>query len=279
METLSDQTETVLTNNQINRSIIVLSFLQWQSSNAIKTATLTLAHLIVVKRIVDGDVAFPSYGHRHEDGSGDRHLVERVEEVREEDDMQLRGHVEVLPVKSDKERDGNCNYVRAYATMTETLKFPIGKVKWINKAVSRPQKTSHTTDRPDALEDGTEQVRWVEAREAHEEKVERIPHLFTRYDDGGNRVAHDPQDGERRLQEGSVEDPSPTILCGCGGIKWSWLVGKLLSHLQFLTSLSWRALRTCISMRKNAPKSDAIFWGMYTVHWIPTKSHSQFCVG
>ena len=73
--------------------------------------------------------------------------------------MQLRGHVEVLPVKSDKERDGNCNYVRAYATMTETLKFPIGKVKWINKAVSRPQKTSHTTDRPDALEDGTEQVR------------------------------------------------------------------------------------------------------------------------
>ena len=64
---------------------------------------LTLAHLIVVKRVVDGDVAFPSYSHRHEDGPGDRHLVERVEEVREEDDMQLRSHVEVLPVKSDRQ--------------------------------------------------------------------------------------------------------------------------------------------------------------------------------
>ena len=49
---------------------------------------------------------------------------------------------------------------------------------------------------PDALEDGTEEVRRVEAGEAHEEKVERIPHLFPRYDDGGDRVAHDAQHSE-----------------------------------------------------------------------------------
>ena len=93
-------------------------------------STSTLAHLIVVKRIVDSDVAFPSYGHRHEDRSGDRHLVERVEEVREEDDMQLRGHVEVLPVKTEQEREGKCNYVH-YTTMTDTftLQCPMGKVK------------------------------------------------------------------------------------------------------------------------------------------------------
>ena len=68
----------------------------------IMTVTPTSAHLVVVERVVDGDVALPGDGHRHEDGAGDGHLVERVEQVREEDDVQLRGHVEVLPVKEDR---------------------------------------------------------------------------------------------------------------------------------------------------------------------------------
>ena len=45
---------------------------------------------------------------------------------------------------------------------------------------------------PDALEDGAEQVGGVEAREADEEQVERVPHLLPRDDDRGDRVAHDP---------------------------------------------------------------------------------------
>ena len=54
---------------------------------------------------------------------------------------------------------------------------------------------------PDALEDGAEQVGGVEAREADEEQVERVPHLLPRDDDRRDRVAHNPEDGERRLQE------------------------------------------------------------------------------
>lgn len=60
-----------------------------------------LAHLVVVQRVVHRDVPLPGDGHRHEDGARDCHLVERVEQVWEQHDVQVRSHAEVLPVVVD----------------------------------------------------------------------------------------------------------------------------------------------------------------------------------
>ena len=42
------------------------------------------------------DVTLPRDGHGHEDGAGDGDLVEGVQQVREQDDVRVRGKVEVL---------------------------------------------------------------------------------------------------------------------------------------------------------------------------------------
>ena len=81
--------------------------------------------------------------------------------------------------------------------MNHPIYNPPKSVKIMNYILN----ASNSFPLPDALEDGAEQVGGVEAREADEEQVERVPHLLPRDDDRGDRVAHDPEDGERRLQE------------------------------------------------------------------------------
>ena len=54
---------------------------------------------------------------------------------------------------------------------------------------------------PEALEYGSEEVGGVEAGHRDEQEVEGVAHLLAGEDDGGQAVAHDPQDGHGRLEE------------------------------------------------------------------------------
>ena len=46
--------------------------------------------------VMHGHVTLPSNGHGHEDGSRNGHLIYGVQKVGKEDDVSLRGQIEVL---------------------------------------------------------------------------------------------------------------------------------------------------------------------------------------
>jgi hypothetical protein len=62
---------------------------KWRTKSK-KIVKISIAYLIVVEREVYRDVPLEGDGHRHEDGARDRRLVQRVQEVGEQQDVNVR---------------------------------------------------------------------------------------------------------------------------------------------------------------------------------------------